>query len=156
VKTRRRNAPGIIGPVVIAAMSLVIACSVEEKVEPLTPEQSKEALAQVSSKVGLVFPPNAQLIGTSHDRGIDTLVRLKIATTQAGFDEFIRANAIDRAGFEEAQRVLLMPDASWWDPSKASSLPTVQLRREGGATLNIGYAAAPGGRVEVYVAWFTT
>ena len=137
-------------------MSLVIACSVEEKVEPLTPEQSKEALAQISSKVGLVFPENAQLIGTSQDSGIDTLVRLKIATNEAGLDEFIRANAIDRAGFEEAQRVLLLPDANWWDPSRASSLPTIQIRREGGATLNIGYAAAPAGRVELYVAWFTT
>lgn len=156
MKTGRRVVRRIIGLFLIPAISLGIACSAEDTVKPLTLEQSKAALTRMSSTVGLVFPPNAQLVGTSDDKGIDRLVRLKIATDRAGLDEFIRANRIDRAGFEEAQRVLLLPDTSGWDPSKPSSLPTIQIRREGGATLNIGYATRPDGGIDLYVAWFTT
>jgi ABC-type phosphate/phosphonate transport system substrate-binding protein len=157
VKSALRTRLRIGGIVVAAAMlSLAIACTGEDKVQSVTPDNTKATLAQASSRIGLVFPPASQLIGISDESGIDTLVRLKISTDEAGLAEFLRANAIDRAGFEEAQRVLLLPDAAWWDPSKAQSLPTIQIRKPGGPTLNIGYAATAGGRVELYVAWFTT
>jgi hypothetical protein len=66
----------------------------------------------------------------------------------SGFEKFLAANRLDRTAFEDIQRALLLPDAGWWDPSKAASLPTIQIRRPKGPTLNIGYAPKPGGTVD--------
>jgi len=49
-----------------------------------------------------------------------------------------------------------LPDAGWWDLSKAASLPTIQIRCPGGPALNVGYAPKPGGVADLYIVWFIT
>ena len=138
-----------------AMLTLAILFSMENKAMSEPSCASQEALTRAASKVGLVFPKGAHLMGTRGESGIDELVQIKVETDRAGFEDFIRANRIDRSGFEEVQRVLLLPDADWWDPSKAPSLPTIQIRREGGPTLNIGYAFTSAGPIDLYIMWFT-
>jgi hypothetical protein len=142
--------------IAVGIVTLAILMNMEEKTMSQTTGEPEARLAQMASKVGLFLPKAAYLMGISEEAGIDKLVQIKIRTDKAGLEDFLHANAIDRAGFEEAQRVLLLPDAAWWDPSKAPSLPTVQINRSPGATLNIGYATTQNGDVELYIMWFTS
>lgn len=113
-------------------------------------------MSDLAKKIGLILPESVRVVGTREEAGIDELVQLKLETNSLGFQKFLAANRLDRTAFEDAQRALLLPDAGWWDPSKAASLPTIQLRRPKGPTLNIGYAPKPGGVVDLYIMWFTT
>ncbi len=110
----------------------------------------------IQKKIGLVLPQPVRVVGVQDEAGIDQLVQLKVETDSAGLEQFLVANHLDKVAFEDAQRALLLPDAGWWDPSKAASLPTIQIRRPAGPTLNIGYSPKPDGSVDLYIMWFTT
>jgi hypothetical protein len=88
--------------------------------------------------------------------GIDQLMQIKLETDPSGLEQFLAANRLHRTASEEVQRGLLLPDAGWWDLSKAASLPTIQIRCPGGPALNVGYAPKPGGVADLYIVWFIT
>jgi hypothetical protein len=138
-------------------ISIFVAITYAEVMTYPTILDAKEwKVSDIAAKTGLVLPQAARVVGVRGEAGIDELVQLKLETNSIGLEQFLTANRLDRTAFEEIQRTLLLPDAEWWDPSRATTLPTAQIRKPGGPTLNIGYAPKPSGVVELYIMWFTT
>jgi len=140
----------------LSILALAVVTCVVVTVDPQVSSAKEHKVSDLAKKIGLVLPETMRVMGVREEAGIDQLVQLKLETDSSGFDKFLAANRLDRTAFEDIQRALLLPDAGWWDPSKAASLPTIQIRRLKGPTLNIGYAPKPGGAVDLYIMWFTT
>jgi len=132
------------------------------------PSQDKSKMAitgpdqtAILKRIGLALPPSAQVEYADHTAGMDDAARVLLVMSQADWVAFL--DGIVRRSprppeFADDLNFALYPEKQGWNPGSVKGLTTGQVawgvnQSEG---LNIGFAPADGGRVQVFLFWHQT
>lgn len=110
--------------------------------------------AALEHALGLILPANATVIGYSEATESDKMFRVKLRVSQQAFEQWLKGFGVTPDDFEEEKRYQLGPSTGWWDPARATALPTAQIPLGNARFLNLGYETVAGKPLQVYLVWF--
>jgi hypothetical protein len=113
-------------------------------------------LTELSSKIGLTFPPGTQVLGVRELRGQDDAILLKVKLGKDQWGSFLASSPFKDKIFSEGKRYLLGPNDDWWNPKQPETLPTAQAALPNAKILNLGVDQKDSTEVIVYVMWHET